>query len=202
MIHAYKPLISNETLLHIAPRYIKQNLNKCNSDVSLSMSMDTSKALNKRSNIILYIRRVKKTFAKVKRKYYICNVIVCFTNIQGVTMKKYYAIRLEELDTPRQWWAGKICNYLIREKHGIPHPIGNEVTGDQLKSLLKIRRYHKIKQLTIFTLWNLGFRGCQIARMTGLCKSSIYYHINRALSNKEMKDDFMCMAFAISIEYK
>lgn len=72
MIHPYvniaalKPLISNKTLLNIAPRYIKQNLNKCNSDVSLSMSMDTSKALNKRSYIILYIRRVKKHLQNIK----------------------------------------------------------------------------------------------------------------------------------------
>jgi hypothetical protein len=57
MIHAYvniaalKPLISNKTLLNIAPPLYKANLNKCNSDVSLSMNTDTSKAVNKRSYI-------------------------------------------------------------------------------------------------------------------------------------------------------
>ena len=112
-------------------------------------------------------------------------------------MKKIYVIRIENIDrdliTGRIWLAAKLLNYLL---NGLA--IGNETTKKRLESLLHLRKYCKVKQLCIFTLWNLGFRGCQIARMTGLCKSSIYYHINTAVRSEEMKDSFMILAEGIT----
>jgi len=61
-----------------AARRIKTTVRTQIPKVSLSMNADTSKAVNKRSYIlyiILYTLIVKKTFAKVKMKYYISSVI-------------------------------------------------------------------------------------------------------------------------------
>lgn len=118
---------------------------------------------------------------------------------------KIYVIRLEEINqyvgTAGHRQAGRLVNYLIRKERGLPPVRGNETTVKMLESLLTIRKYCKIKRLAIFTLWNLGWRASQIARITGLSKSNVYYHINAALCSKDMKNDFMILADAITQTY-
>jgi len=120
-------------------------------------------------------------------------------------MKKIFVIRLEEINqhagTVAHRLAGRLINYLIRKERGLPAVRGGETNGSKLESLLNIRKYCKIKRLAIFTLWNFGWQASQIARITGLSKSNVYYHINAAYRSIDMKNDFMILADAISQTY-
>lgn len=89
-------------------------------------------------------------------------------------MKKFYAIDMKNVSLePKYWLSLNLLNYLLRTHYGLPTRGGRL----ELVSRSKRREIAQIKRTVVHALHSIGLSQNTIARLMGVHRSTIKYHV-------------------------